>query len=240
MLLGTFGEFTAFPRRMAWSNAEKYFAVTTADAKNSAVRLWQASENSVLFAGSPLSAMGASESMERQTYEAEFGDEGAFSGYGCIAFSPDEKSLATVVEFQGDWADDSILMMNVPSLAKQNIHSARGHVTCLTWAPDGRELIYCASGQGYRLTIAGNDAEELPFGAEMCAYHPELPVCLCFSSWVKDSSQGRLFLVDMNRLTIYDEREAEAIGDLCWSLDGTRAFAIAQDGVGYIYEPPAL
>jgi WD40 repeat protein len=239
-LLGTFGEFTTLPRQLAWSNAEKYFAVATADAKNPVVRLWQTSEHSALFAGEPLSTTAASDSMERQTYEAEFGDEGAFSGYGCTAFSPDDKSLATALEIKGDWADDSIVLMSVPTLEKQTIHSARGHVTHLTWTPASDQIVYCASGQAYRLTLGASDAEELPFGAEMCAHHPELPVCLCFSSWVKGSSQGRLFLVDMNRLTVYDEREASEIGDVRWSLDGTKAFAVTREGVAYVYEPSVL
>lgn len=238
--LGAFGEFSSLPRRLAWSNAEKYFAMATADAKSPVVRLWQATENPVFFAGEPMSTTAASASMERQTYEAEFGDEGAFSGYGCTVFGPDDKSLATVVEFKGDWADDSILFMSVPSLEKRNVHSARGHVTHLTWKPDSGQIVYCASGQAYRLTTSTNDAEELPFGAEMCEYHPELPVCLCFSSWVKGSSRGRLFLVDMKRLTVYDEREAEDIDDLRWSLDGTKAFAITRDGVAYVYEPSVI
>ena len=239
-LLGAFGHFSALPRWLAWSNTEKYLAMATADAKSSVVRLWQATENPVIFAGEPLSTTGASASMERQTYEAEFGDEGAFSGYGCTVFGPDDKSLATVVEFKGDWADDSILLISVPSLEKQNAHSARGHITDLTWTPDSNQIVYCASGQAYRLAINTNDAEELPFGAEMCAHHPELPLCVCFSSWVKGSSQGRLFLVDMNRLSVYDEREAEDIGDLRWSLDGTKAFAIARDGIAYVYEPSVI
>jgi hypothetical protein len=239
-LLGAFGEFSTLPRRLAWSNTEKYFAMPTADVKSPVVRLWQATENPALFTGEPKSTTAALASMERQTYEAEFGDEGAFSGYGCTVFRPDDKSLATILEFKGEWADDSILLLSVPSLEKQSVHAARGHVTHLTWTPDNNQIVYCASGQAYRLAISSNEAEELPFGAEMCAHHPELPVCLFFSSWVKGASQGRLFLVDTNRLTVYDEREAEDIGDLRWSLDGTKAFAVTRDGVAYVYEPSVI
>jgi WD40 repeat protein len=239
-LLSAFGDFATLPRRLAWSNSERYFAVATADDKSPEVRLWHAAAGSVLFAGKPLSTMAASDSMERQTYEAEFGDEGAFSGYGRTAFSPDAESLATVIEINGDWADDSILLMKVPSLEKQDAHSAHGHVTDLTWTPDGKQIIYCASGQAYRITLGTNDAQELPFEAERSACHPELPVCLFFSSWAKGASQGRIFLADMNRLVAYDEREAGDIGDLRWSQDGTKAFAITRDGIGYVYELSSL
>ena len=239
-IVGTFGQFSALPRRLAWSNAERYLAVATHDPKSASLQLWQKTENGVPFGGKPVSTLAASDSMERQTYEAEFGDEGAFSGYGQTLFSPDEKSLASVIEINGDWADDSILLTDAPSLRKRAIYPARGHVTDFTWTPDSRQIIYCAAGQAYRLTTSTNEEEELPFGAEMCAYHPQLPVCLCFSSWVKDSSRGRLFLADMNRLTVYDEHEAEDIGGLRWNLDGTKAFAVTRSGLAYVYEPSFL
>jgi WD40 repeat protein len=235
--LGTFGEFSAFPQRLVWSNTAKHLAMDTAEGKNPVLRLWQSSGSVVPFAGAALRTTSSADAMERQTYEAEFGEEGAFSGYGYSAFNPDERLLASILEIKGDWADDSILLMNVPSLEKQNVHAARGHITHFTWTPDGRQIIYCASGQAYRLTVATNEAEELPFGADMCAHHPELPLCLCFSSWVKGSAQGRLFLVDTNRLTVYDDLDADDIGDLRWSADGKKAFAVARNGFAHIYEP---
>ncbi len=80
----------------------------------------------------------------------------------------------------------------------------------------------------------------LPFGAELCAVHPHLPLCLCFSSWLKNSAKGRLFLVDLNRLAVFDEYAAEGVVNLRWSLDGSKAYAVTADGLAYIYEPPLL
>ena len=79
--------------------------------------------------------MGIPDWFERQTYEAEFGEEGAFGGYGRTVFSPDEKSLASVIEIHGDWADDSIVLADVPTLRKQNLFQAQGHITDLAWTP---------------------------------------------------------------------------------------------------------
>ena len=84
--------------------------------------------------------MGLPDWFERQTYEAEFGEEGAFSGYGRTAFSPDGKTLASVVEIRGDWADDSIVFADAATLAKKNVFHAQGHITDLAWTPDGSQI----------------------------------------------------------------------------------------------------
>jgi hypothetical protein len=84
------------------------------------------------------------------------------------------------------------------------------------------------------------EPQVLPFGAELCACHPQLPLCLCFSSWLKNSAKGRLFLVDLNRLVVFDEYAAEGVVNLRWSLDGSKAYAVTADGLAYIYDPPLL
>ena len=184
--------------------------------------------------------MGVPDGFERQTYEAEFGEEGAFGGYGRTAFSPDEKILASVIEIRGDWADDSIVLADVPALRTQNVFQAQGHITDLTWTPDSRQIIYCAAGQAYSLDVESLAFEPLPFGAELCVCHPHLPLCICYSSWLKNSAKGRLFIVDLGRQTMFDEYAAEGIVDLRWSVDGSKAYAMTQDGMAYIYEPPLI
>jgi hypothetical protein len=184
--------------------------------------------------------MGIPDWFERQTYEAEFGEEGAFGGYGRTSFSPDEKSLASVIEIRGDWADDSIVLADVPTLRKQNVFQAQGHITDLTWTPDSKQIVYCAAGQAYQLDAKSMCFEALPFGAELCVGHPHLPLCLCYSSWLRNSAKGRLFLVDLSRKTMFDEYAAEGIVDLRWSVDGTKAYAMTRDGMAYIYEPPLI
>jgi len=82
--------------------------------------------------------------------------------------------------------------------------------------------------------------EPLPFGAELCVCHPHLPLCVCFSSWLKNSAKGRLFLSDLSRQTVFDEYAAEGVVDLRWSLDGSKAYAVTRDGMAYIYEPPLI
>jgi Tol biopolymer transport system component len=144
------------------------------------------------------------------------------------------------VEIKGDWADDAIVVVDVPMLRKQNVFTAQGHITDLTWTPDGQKIVYCAAGQAYRLDALSPEFEPLPFGAERCACHPHLPLCLCFSSWLKNSAKGRLFLVDLNSMRVFDEYAAEGVVDLRWSVDGTKAYAVTQHGLAYIYEPPLL
>jgi len=241
MLLGTFGKCRSFPGRLAWSDTGKYFVAGSSGGKRASLRLWRAAEGAALpFSGAPAREIGAPEWIETQAAGAEFADEESFAGYGRAAFSPDEKSLATVVEIRGDWADDSIVVLGVPGLEKHNAIAAQGHVTDLTWTPDSRQMVYCAAGQAYRVAASSVDCEPLPFGAELCACHPHLPLCACFSSWLKNSAKGRLFLVDLKRLAVFDEYAAEGIVDLRWSLDGSKAFAVTQAGLAYIYEPPLV
>ena len=244
MLLGTFGEYRHFPHSIGWSDTEKYFAAASAGGKAASLRLWQADRDAPAhhgpFFGPPASEVGVPNSVEPQQYGDEFAEEGAFRGYGRTAFSPDERSLAAVVEIQGDWADDSIALFDVPTLQNQRAFGAQGHITDLTWTPDSRQIIYCAAGQAYRLEVDTMFFEPLPFGAELCVCHPHLPLCVCFSSWLKNSAKGRLFLSDLSRQTVFDEYAAEGVVDLRWSLDGSKAYAVTRDGMAYIYEPPLI
>jgi WD40 repeat protein len=240
MLLGTFGDFKNFPACLAWSGAGNFFAAASSGGKGASLRLWAAVSDALPFAQSPTKEMSVPDGFERQTYEAEFGEEGAFGGYGRTAFSPDEKILASVIEIRGDWADDSIVLADVPALSTQNVFQTQGHITDLTWTPDSRQIIYCAAGQAYKLDVESLAFEPLPFGAELCVCHPHLPLCISYSSWLKNSAKGRLFLVDLNRQTMFDEYAAEGIVDLRWSVDGAKAYAITRDGMAYIYEPPLI
>jgi WD40 repeat protein len=240
VLAGTFGEFKGFPGRLGWSSGGKHFAAASSGEKNASLRVWSTGHGPVPFTALPQHEMGLPEGFERQTYEAEFGEEGAFAGYGSLAFSPDERTLASVAEIRGDWADDSIVLVEAATLAKRNVFNGQGHITDLAWTANSRGIVYCAGGQAYRLDIAKEDAASLPFGAELCACHPQLPLCLCFSSWLKNSAKGRLFVVDLNTLEILDEHAAENIADLRWNGDGSKAYGVTTDGMGYVYDSPAI
>ncbi|MGH9687705.1 MAG: hypothetical protein ACRD5K_11505 [Candidatus Acidiferrales bacterium] len=258
--LGAFGEFKAFPSALAWSEAGNYFAASSRGGGDSRVRLWEASAkntSAMPFAESPAGELivtdcsawpewregVASENegpSECNGADADFADGAVVVGFGRAAFSPDEGSLACVVEMEGEWADDSIAILEVPTLRKQSVFHAQGHVTDLSWTHDSRQIIFCSAGQASRLAADTMEPEAMPFGAELCACHPHLPICLCFSSWLKNSAKGRLFLVDLRRLKIFDEHAAEGVVDLRWSSDGSKAYAITSDGLAYLYEPPLL
>jgi WD40 repeat protein len=240
LLLGTFGEFATFPARLEWSTVGGYFAAASAGGKRASLRLWTAIRDAVPFSAAPTHEMGLPDWFERQTYEAEFGEEGAFSGYGRIAFSPDGTTLASVVEIRGDWADDSIVFVDAATLGKKNVFHAQGHITDIAWTPDSSQIVYCASGQAYRLDVSTLVSEPLPFGAEFCACHPHLPLCLCFSSWLKNSAKGRLFIADLSTQNVFDEHAAENIAHLRWNGDGSKAYAVTSDGMAYIYEPSLI
>ncbi len=295
VFLGGFGDFKSFPSCVTWSDTGNYFAAASRGGGEARLRLWPASKQSAAmpFAADPVAELRAPISSDNwfqtQSVDAESGDEGVFSGFGRTAFSPDEGTLASVVEIEGEWADDSIVLLDVPSLRRLQVIPAQGRITDIAWTPDSRQLIYCSAGQAYRLAAGAaaqvperlrslggrsgtcpeqsrggsdmtstppsgvltpeasalaspaiSEAESLPFGAELCACHPQLPLCLCFSSWLKNSAKGRLFLVDLNRLTVFDEYAAEGVVNIRWSLDGSKAYAVTADGLAYIYDPPLL
>jgi hypothetical protein len=251
--VGAFGDFTNFPTSLAWSSSGKYFACASGGGEAARLRLWEAAPQSAApmpFSVEPGAEIGApaetNEPVEVTGAEsaeppgADIDDQGVFSGYGRTAFSPDENGIAAVLENEGEWADDSIALLEVPSLRTQKIFPARGHVTDLSWTFDGHQLIYCAAGQAYRIMPKSRETEPLPFGAELCACHPHLPLALFFSSWLRNSAKGRVFVVDLNGLRVFDEYPAEGIVDLRWSMDGSKAYAVTAEGLACIYEPQLL
>ncbi len=245
--LGAFGDFAHFPNSLAWSSSGKYFACASGGGEAARLRLWEATAKSP--SAMPFSAetcyefeapIASNEKQLAADSATETADEGVFSGFGGTAFSPDEGSLAAVLQNDGEWADDSIAVVEVPTLRAQRTYQAQGRVTDLSWAFDSRQLIYCAAGQAYRIASESSEPEALPFGAELCACHPHLPLGLFFSSWLKNSAKGRVFLVNLNRLSVFDEYPAEGVVDMRWSVDGAKAYAVTAEGLAYIYEPPLL
>jgi len=246
-LLGGFGEFTNFPSSLSWSGRGNYFVAASRGGQKAQLRLWHAAPEGsagIPFSADPEFEFGApgpsGDWLALESDDADSDDECVFSGFGRTDFSPNETRLASVVEIEGEWADDLIVVLELLTLRRQNIVQAQGHVTGLAWTFDSSQLIYCSAGQAYRLVATGTEPESLPFGAELCACHPYLPLCLCFSSWLKNSAKGRLFLVDLRRLDVFDEYAAEGVVDLRWSLDGSKAYAVTADGLAYLYEPPLL
>ncbi len=243
--LGSFGKFSNLPESLAWSASGKYLVAGTLGGRESSLRLWEAATESRLslpFAGKPAAELAGlpkiDELLGTKTADAESGDIGTFAGFARCAFSPDEGTLATILRVEGEWADDSIALLEVPTLRRQHVFQAQGRATDVAWAYDGKQVIFCSAGQAYRLLADIMEPEPLPLGAELCACHPHRPLCLCFSSLLKNSAKGRLFLIDLDRLTVFDECPAEGVVDLRWSIDGSKAYAVTADGLAYIYEPP--
>ena len=245
--LGAFGEFSNFPESLAWSSSGRFLAAASLGASEASVRLWEAAAESCFglpFAGKPAAELKAPAKLDdflgAQAPDGESGDEGTFAGFSRSAFSPDDGTLAVVARIEGEWADDWIALLDVPTMRRQHAFQAQGRVTDVAWAFDGQQVIFCSAGQAYRLMADTKQPEPLPLGAELCACHPHLPLCLCYSSWLKNSAKGRLFLMDLDRLTVFDECAAEGVVDLRWSLDGSKAYAVTADGLAYIYEPPLV
>ena len=186
---------------MTWSGMGRYFAVAGAGQEGVSGIVDRWNERDGAFRPSPEEnrPAGLGRANRAENVGDEPCDEAKFAGYGRIAFSPDERTLASVVEIEGEWADDSIAFVGLPAFQQQQAFPAQGHITDLTWTPDSRRVIYCAAGQAYRVNPETLEAEQLPFGAELCLCHPHKPLCVCFSSWLKNSAKGRLFLCRLGR-----------------------------------------
>jgi WD40 repeat protein len=237
MFVGTFGDFAELPRFVTWSPMGRYFASAGA-GKNGALELWTAQPGMQLLSGPAMRKIGPPDLVEPQNLEDQSSGEGTFGGYGRSAFSPNERIVASVVEIKGEWADDSILFADLPAFEQQSVFPAEGHITDLTWAPDSQTLIYCSAGQAYQIDAGRSEARQLPFGAELACCHPHRPLCVCFSSWLRNSAKGRLFLFDLDTMDVLDEHPAEKVADLRWSCDGSKAYAVTRDGLAYTYDPP--
>lgn len=236
--LGRFGAFRVFPAHLCWSESGKYFVAASDGSENATLMLWMAGDAPERF--EPLCQLDRGTFADDSTASADAGDRGAFWGFGATALCPGEESLATVLEFDGDWSDDSIVLARLPTLETLGQFETTGHVTDLSWASDARRLLFCAAGQVYSLDAASGATSSLPFAAELCTCHPSLSVCAFYNSWLKSSASGRIFVADLQRNTIIDECWAEGIASLRWSQDGHTLYAVAQDGTAYLFDRPLV
>lgn len=231
---GRFGAFRVYPTHLCWSHGGQYFAAASDGSEHAKLTLWMPGNSPEKF--EPLCEMDRNVFAESPAPGEGDSDQGSFYGFGATAFRPDERMLATVLEFDGDWSDDSILFVRVPTLEVSKTFETTGHVTQLSWSNDGRRLVFCSSGQAYSLDVGSEAITSLPFAAEMCQYHPTRPLCGFYNSWLKNSAAGRIFVADLQRNTIVDECRAEGIGDLRWSNDGRALYAVARDGTAYLFD----
>lgn len=241
ILAGAFGDFAHLPSDVVWSASGK-FAASACRGWSASLDLWRMQAPPVpgRAVATRVQQLRTPEWLDLQSTDGESNEAGAFSGYGHLAFSPNEQFLAVSVEIGGEWADDLIGFLDAATLEKKSVFEAQGRVTDLAWSNDGQRLVYCSAGQAYGIDPVSAECTSLPFGGEQCAWHPHLPICLFYSSLLKNSAKGRLFLADMNRIVVFDEYPADGVLDLRWSADGSKAYAITNDGLAYIYEPDLL
>ena len=233
---GRFGAFRVYPAHLCWSESGKYFVASSDGSENAKLTLWMAGDSPQAF--EPLCEMDRA-SATAQLASEDDSEGSSFFGFGAVAFQHDEKTLALALEHDGDWSDDSLLLVRVPTLEIVERFETNGQVTQLSWRNDRRTLIFCASGQAYSLDTANGQMNSLPFAAELCQCHPSRPLCAFYNSWLKSSAAGRIFIADLQRNEVIDECHAEGIGDIKWSSDGRTLYCVALDGVTYLFDCPA-
>lgn len=234
--LGCFGAFRVYPTHLCWSGSTTYFAASSNGSENAKLTLWMPGDSAEKF--EPLCEMDRHSFAELQAPAETDGEQGNFYGFGATAFRPDERMLATVLEFDDDWSDDSVILARAPTLDVASSFETTGHVTQLSWSADGQRLIFCASGQAYSLDPNRGAIDSLPFAAEMCQCHPSLPLCGFYNSWLKNAAAGRIFIADLQTNVVVDECRAEGIADIRWSSDGRAFYAVTHDGTAYTFDFP--
>ena len=234
---GRFGAFRVYPAHLCWSESGKYFTASSDGSENAKLTLWMAGDSPEEF--EPLCEMDRASAMAAAANEDDDPEGSSFFGFGAVAFRQDEKLLAVALEHDGDWSDDSVLLLRVPMLEMAERFETNGQVTQLSWHNNRRTLIFCASGQAYSLDTTNGRVNSLPFAAEVCQCHPSLPLCAFYNSWLKNSAAGRIFIADLQRNEVIDECHAEGIADIQWSSDGRTLYCVALDGVAYLFDCPA-
>jgi WD40 repeat protein len=226
------------PDSLVWGESGNYFAASFAAGDFSSIPVWHAAHGQELSLGRTAGEIGVADWIAARPGNDAAEDAGQFQNYGRMAISPTDDWLAAVAEIDGDWADDYLLLARMPSLRLADIHPGQGHITDVTWSSGSEHVVYCASGQAFRLSLASRETSPLPFAAELCRCHPTLPIAGCFASWLKNSAKGRLFVANLADGTVLDECPAEGVVDIRWSGDGTKLYAVSQDGLAYAYEVP--
>jgi WD40 repeat protein len=221
---------------LTWSASGNYFAASFAAGDFSSIRLWRKANDQELSLVRADGEIAVADWIAARPGSDSAEDAGSFQNYGTLALSPGDEWLAAVAEIDGDWADDYLLLAHVPSLRLADIHPGQGHITDVSWSRGPQQLVYCASGQAFELNLDSRQASPLPFAAELFRCHPTLPIAGCFASWLKNSAKGRLFVANLDNGTVIDECPAEGVVDIRWSADGTKLYAVSQDGLAYAYE----
>lgn len=218
----------------SWSDDGQLF-VAAVRAKP-AMRVWRTRRDEPMLSEDPLASLDAVNLFPADGADEDPDSESQFAGFGPMAFSHDLQHLAVALKYSGEWADDSLLVTASPSLERETLVPVTGGVTDVSWTPDNETLLYCAGGQAFALQMDFQEPVLLPFTAELCRCHPSRPLAACYSSWLKNSSKGRLFIVDLKDGRVVDECPAEGVLDLCWSADAERVYAVTRSGLAYMFE----
>jgi len=218
----------------AWSPDGSSFGAAFAADKT--LRTWNCREEIPVLDATPFGALDVTPSLAAVAIGDAEDDDVVFSGFGPMAFHPHGTRIALALKCAGEWADDFLLVASLPRMRRELFVPVHGAITSATWTFDGASLIYCAGGRAFAVPTGDLESCPLPFTAEIARCHPTRPLCACYSSWIKNSSKGRIFIADLREGRILDEYPAENVVDVCWSYDTQQVYAVTHDGLAYVYE----
>jgi WD40 repeat protein len=205
-------------------------------APDRSLRIWNCRAELPALDETPISSLDIAPSLAAVSIRDTTEDEVAFSGFGPMAFHPRGEAIALALKCAGEWADDFLLVASMPSMRRELLVPVHGGITALAFTNDGETLIYCAGGRAFAIRNGELESTPLFFNAELARCHPTQPLCACYSSWLKNSSKGRIFVADLSTGVILDGYDAESVVDICWSYDTQQVYGVTHDGMAYVYE----
>jgi WD40 repeat protein len=217
----------------AWSVNGRLFAA--ACGKDPGLSIWRCAGNKPSVHERALATVSAA-AIGLEGFDADV--EAIFAGFGPLVFSPDGRHVALTLRYAGEWADDLLFVAEVPTLQQEMLVQASGTITDCSWTFDSQKLIYGAGGRAFELSLYESTSTALPFSAELSRCHDWWPLCASYSWWLRNTSKGRLSIIDVRNGQVVDECSAEGIIDLCWSENGRKVYAATNEGWVYVFQVP--
>ena len=167
---------------------------------------------------------------------ANYGAGRAFEGFIHVVFKRDETLIAVTARDRLIGPEEILIPylvgFDVPTLKERFRIQTPGHVESLSWAVSGQLIACCSGGNACSIEPERGTLSVLPIQAAPCCCHPIHDICT-FAIPVGTTSNEKYHMrvVWLDGLaTITEQPIFGFVHDMCWSMDGTKLFAVTSAG----------